>query len=166
MDYPSEAARTLCQILSFDPKDREGLDPASIVDWQSVCRLAVQQNLAPLLYRRIKDLGITAHLPCEVYEDLRNRYLYSAASSMRLYHEFGKVMTAMQAAHIPIIPLKGIYLAQTVYKNPALRPMCDIDILVKPNDITLSVDVLKALGYSPTRKFDCINDSTAKSKKR
>ena len=62
----SPAAQQLCRILSFDPQDRAGLDPITPGDWQPMLSLALQQNLAPLLYQRIMTLGMCDAVPAEV----------------------------------------------------------------------------------------------------
>lgn len=41
-----------------------------------------------------------------------------------------RVARVLAAAHIPALWIKGSALAATVYPEPALRPMCDLDVLV------------------------------------
>jgi hypothetical protein len=45
--------------------------------------------------------------------------------------------------------MKGAALAETVYGNPALRPMSDVDLLVKKENLHQIDELLKKMGYSP-----------------
>ncbi len=150
----SPAADQVCRILSFDPQARAGMDAITPGDWQPIVNLAAQQYLAPLLYQRIMTLGLGDSVPSEVLITLHNQYLHSAARGMWLVRQYDNILAGFNSAHLPVIPIKGIYLAQEVYENPALRSMSDIDILVKGQDVASSVTILTSLGYQPVRPFD------------
>lgn len=49
---------------------------------------------------------------------------------------------------IPVIPLKGLWLAETVYAEPAARPMHDLDLLVRSPDGERAGAALEKAGYS------------------
>jgi hypothetical protein len=59
------------------------------------------------------------------------------------------VLGALRDADILVIPLKGVHLAESVYGNIALRPMSDVDILVRESDLSGASDRLIELGYGP-----------------
>jgi len=48
---------------------------------------------------------------------------------------------------IPVVILKGAALATTIYPNPALRPLSDIDLLIPRQHLEPAVQALKSLGY-------------------
>jgi hypothetical protein len=73
---------------------------------------------------------------------------------MLLLHEVGKIFRALKSADIPVIPLKGVCLAETVYSNIGLRQIGDVDLLVKPADLAKAIDVLRTLGYTADYLFD------------
>jgi hypothetical protein len=58
------------------------------------------------------------------------------------------VQTALDAAGIPSIWLKGFALAHTVYPRPTLRPMGDLDVLVPFDQRREALAVLQAAGYN------------------
>ena len=120
--------------------------------WNDLAAEAVHYGLAPLVHRRLQDAG--ASPPCDVVRILRDRYLASAAANMRLFHELAAILRAMDGAGIPAIPLKGASLAAIVYGDIALRPMGDIDILVRPADMQAAVGTLRGLGYGSAYAFD------------
>ncbi|MEI6668919.1 MAG: nucleotidyltransferase family protein [Acidobacteriota bacterium] len=119
--------------------------------WQRVADLAHQHALAPLLHAKLKQRAIAP--PPDVAQRVRATYLSSAARNIRLFHELGKVLGALRASNVPVIPLKGAWLAEAVYGNIALRPMGDVDLLVPFADIAQTLAALKPLGYVPD--FDC-----------
>jgi hypothetical protein len=73
--------------------------------------------------------------------------------NLQLYRTFHQVAEKFQAAHIPIIALKGTYLAEHVYKNISLRAMNDIDLLVRENDLKAAAEIALAMGYQPMQNF-------------
>ena len=121
-------------------------------DWQRIVELAQKQSVAPMLYARLKERGITPS-PAAA-QQLREIYLANAARNTRLLHEVGNIFRALQAADIPVIPLKGAMLAEAVYGNIALRQIGDVDLLVKPVDLKKALDVLRTLGYAPKHPFE------------
>jgi hypothetical protein len=66
---------------------------------------------------------------------------------MRLYNQLARVLEAFHAEDIPVIVLKGAYLAHAVYGNAALRPMQDLDLLVKKSDLPRAEEMLLRMGY-------------------
>jgi hypothetical protein len=66
---------------------------------------------------------------------------------VRLYEELQVLLPALHEAEIPVLILKGAYLAANVYRNIALRPMSDIDLLVPASMAREAWRVLKELGY-------------------
>lgn len=121
-------------------------------DWERLMALAQQHHVAPVLYARLKKRGITP--PQAIAEQLRQIYLTSATRNLHLFQELGKILLALQTAHLPVILLKGACLAETVYGNIALRPMNDVDLLIKPNDMIPAIDVLRELGYTFEHSFE------------
>ena len=75
-------------------------------------------------------------------------YLMTGARNTLLYQELGLVLQAFQQDNIPVIVLKGAHLAALVYRHIALRPMCDIDLLVHRSDLERAAARLRDLGYS------------------
>jgi len=52
------------------------------------------------------------------------------------YQELSDVLKQLQRGGIEVIVLKGAYLAKTVYQSEALRVIGDMDLLVKPADLS------------------------------
>jgi hypothetical protein len=73
------------------------------------------------------------------------------AANLRLYASSLPALQALVERDIPIIVLKGAALAYTVYDTPALRPIGDIDILVRPDDAAAAREILDRIGWRPSR---------------
>ncbi len=86
----------------------------------------------PSLARRsgLHDLYWTHHF--------RNRILLS---------ELDRVCRAAADASLQIMALKGAALAGSYYATPALRPMSDLDLLVRWDDLVRMAALLQSLGY-------------------
>ena len=53
----------------------------------------------------------------------------------------------LKEARIPFLALKGVVLASTSYETMSLRPMDDLDLLVKPADAPKTLDLLEGFGW-------------------
>lgn len=124
------------------------LSARSDLDWDALCQVACAEGVAPLLYHiaRAQDL-----LPPSVKQDLRPVYYYNAGRNLRFLHRLEDVVSHLTAEGVPVILLKGAALAETVYRNASVRPMVDLDLLVRKEDVPTALRVLSALGYEPAQ---------------
>ena len=145
----------LLDCLSHAPDRMSGacLEQLSSSDWEVLLEQVAIQRVSPLLYQRLKERDLDVVVPAAIMQTLHELYLPNSARNLRLYHELGEIVRTLQAANIPVIVLKGAYLAKAVYGNIALRPMVDIDLMVPQSDVPLVVEKLLALGYSPLSQF-------------
>ena len=132
----------------------DGLPPAA---WQALVRSAVRHDVAPLLHHRLAAAAPRAPVPPRLVRALREAYLRTAARNMLLRQALSKVLAALRRDAIPVIVLKGAHLMEVVYDTIALRPMSDIDVLVRRSDVRQAEADLAALGYilatpSPARR--------------
>jgi len=145
----------LLASISYDSGRVDGsrLERLSGADWDALLDLAAKQRVSPLLYRRLVARGLEASVPADIMQGLRRAYLVNAARNLRLHHEMGKIVSGLRQGEIPVIVLKGMFLADVVYDNIALRGIGDIDLLVPQDELTRSGEVLTALGYHSSRSF-------------
>lgn len=59
------------------------------------------------------------------------------------------VIQQLRAQGVEFIVLKGLALAVAYYETPALRPMVDVDVLIRPRDIATTMRTLEASGWTP-----------------
>ena len=116
--------------------------------WQALLALAAGQRVRPLLWHRLKQKGVTHLLPDNVAATLREAHSRNTMRNLRRYGELRRLLTALQAEEIPVILLKGMCLAETVYGNMGLREMSDIDLLARPRDHQRITAILARMGYA------------------
>ena len=125
----------------------------SAADWRTLRVLAIKKRVGPLLYARLTERGLDHAVAPDVMERLHKQYEHISLQTLRLYAEINKLARMVHDDDVPIILLKGAYLAAEVYGNIALREMNDLDILVRRRDLAKVGDALVALGYTPQRSY-------------
>jgi hypothetical protein len=121
-------------------------EAAPEIDWPTLVERAQRNGVAPLLYRRLREMP---PIPPAALEPLRQAYYQNAAANTLRYRELGQVLSALEAASIPAIVLKGPALALTIYPDPALRVIGDLDLLVRREQVEQAMAALQSLGYGP-----------------
>lgn len=137
--------RLLLQVARLDP------DPAVLenllggpMDWQRVLADARSFGVMPLLHHH---LHARAGLPGAVRQDLAGFYQRQSLQSLRLFTVLGRVGRALDQAGVPFLLLKGAILAPWLYGDPALRPMTDLDLLIRPEHRQEAQQALAGLGF-------------------
>lgn len=136
-----------CLNMGVDEAKTARFEQLSSSDWDEFIEQSDRHGIAPLLYHRFMTTGATAHIPNRVMEEFQRLYRDNAWRNTQLYNEASKVFSILQNAGIPVIVLKGAALAEIIYHNIALRPMIDVDILVKAEDMLRTDKVLTQSGY-------------------
>lgn len=122
-------------------------------DWTAVVEEAIRHEVEALLYVRLDSLPPGARLPSAFTERLAELYARSALHNRFLYDQLSELLQAYTAAGLEVIVLKGAYLAEVVYGDITLRPMADLDLLVRQDELSDAADVLRAVGYEPDKDF-------------
>lgn len=143
-----EAGRLLCDLLSGRTIPQAGLEALSPADWESLADWALRYRVGALLYRETKSTYFPAGLiPVDVRNTFRDAYRNLAGINTRLFSDASTVLRSLADNHLPVIALKGLSLAHRIYGDIALRPMSDIDLLVKEEDLVRAGRILLTLGY-------------------
>jgi hypothetical protein len=119
------------------------------LDWRRIVEKAVQYGVAPLLYSNLKQVPNNTQVPVEIMEQLKGSYLWHAVKNNNIYHKISEITETFSQEMIPVIILKGAALAWLCYKDVALRPMRDLDLLVRRKDLDAADQLLRKLGYVP-----------------
>lgn len=149
METPLLEWLILCLRSNWDPKALSAARAqAGRLDHVALVQCAQAEGVAPLLYTLVRGRGI---LPPSFEESLRLAYLSNAARNFFLLRELEKVLHTLSDQGISVLLLKGAALGPAVYGNPALRPMGDLDLLVRPADAPRALETLFSIGYRPIR---------------
>lgn len=100
-------------------------------DWQDILAAVEWHGVGPLMYRNIAAGAARHAVPVEFLAALKRLYQNNLIRNMYLEQLLGRVLDAFRDAQVNCIVLKGIALAHTVYDDIALRPMGDLDLLIR-----------------------------------
>ena len=151
-----ESAELLrCVLHTAAPVDASArLAPLTHRQWADLLRQADAHQVTPLVHRRLQDIDARTPVPEWVLRRTGASYDRAAGRNREIYSELGEVLAALRSVDVLVIVLKGAQLAATVYPDPALRSMADIDLLVRREDIARTAAVLLALGFRQTEPTD------------
>ncbi len=114
-------------------------------------RHVVQAGLAPLLWRWACDAQAT--LPATWTETLRAADLTAQVVYGEVRDAIAEILDACRELRVPITLLKGISLGDQYYPAPHLRPMNDVDVLVRASDRARVEAMLVRRGCAPMAGF-------------
>jgi hypothetical protein len=124
------------------------MNPQSVDDdrWDQIVDLALKHGLACMLFGVLKEVGLKlkSDVPMETLIHAASR---TAAKNVLFEMAFTKFIAASRDVGIPTIWLKGFALAYTVYPQPWMRPMRDLDVLVPYNQRDLALSTARTLGF-------------------
>jgi putative nucleotidyltransferase-like protein len=121
------------------------------VDWEAFADLAERHDVLPLVYRSLHREPNGA--PHKVLEAFRRRYERNARKNLRLAFELTRILECLSACGVDAIPYKGPVLAEILYGDVGLRQFSDLDILIRPRDLTRASAAVQELGYKPTHQL-------------
>jgi hypothetical protein len=117
---------------------------------------AEANGLGPLLYVHLKRVG-AAHPP-HIRRELQGLYLRHRHANQVRTQVMAEILAAFQTANIQVFVLKGMALAHLVYPKPGLRPMRDIDLLVKESQMVQAQHGLADLGFHAPLPDESLQD--------
>lgn len=116
------------------------------LNWTHLLKQAQIHGLEPLLYRHLKRAGVT--LSPELQMQLQGAYLQHRHANRIRAQTLAEILACYQEAGIEAVVVKGAVLAHLIYPEPGLRPMSDLDILVKPQQARDAQQLLLELGFA------------------
>jgi len=117
------------------------------VNWDKIIDISTRHEALPLVYHNLSRLGFQNIIPEEVFLTMKKYYYANLSKNLFFEKEMLDIFAMANQDNIGVIPFKGFSLIHTVYNNPGLRPMVDVDILVKENDLTNIKSILNKSGY-------------------
>jgi hypothetical protein len=121
------------------------LPPLSSAQWQALLQRATWERVGPLAHRAVEALAAPA--PEEVRAGLRVSYEQAATTVGAIYRQVADMQRVLRPTGIPALLFKGAALARFTYREEALRPFSDIDVLILRKDVAAVHRALRAAGY-------------------
>jgi hypothetical protein len=125
----------------------------SVNDWKYFIDCAITNNVGPLVYKSFSYIKNYSFIPVEIISTLKQTYYTSFNRNEIFYKHFHDIVKSFSDQSISVIALKGIFLAEKIYSDIGLRPMSDIDILVRKEDAENCVNILSDSGYVSHERF-------------
>lgn len=95
----------------------------------------------------LKSSSLFNKLPNDEQKKINNIVKARNINSLNIFNDFLILAKALTQKKIEFIPLKGIHLQMLVYRNINLRPIRDIDLLIRENDLEVFLSCMFSLGY-------------------
>lgn len=118
----------------------------SKLNWHYVLRESANQAIPCLVYNNLSPFK--DKIPEKIWIAFQEIYYLNISRNIKIYQEANALLSSFNKEGIKTIPLKGLFLAEKVYNNIALRGMADIDLLIKKEDLSRIDNVLGGLGYT------------------
>ncbi|HEY4688360.1 MAG TPA: nucleotidyltransferase family protein [Anaerolineae bacterium] len=114
-------------------------------EWLAAEWVTYVQNALPWLHQRVEQASVS--MPAASHASLSALNALSRERTARMLDAAVELIQALRAEGIRAVPFKGAALAPLYYADPLMRPLADLDILVRENDVRSGIAVLERLGY-------------------
>lgn len=128
--------------LCFNTNNIRSLAELSYAEWEALADNAVHNGVSQFLWHGIKPFESLLNIPANTREKFVKSFRAGVGNGMIIQNQLRHLLTLLQDNNILSIVLKGSYLAADIYKDYAIRPMNDIDILIDVNDACRLEDIL------------------------
>jgi Uncharacterised nucleotidyltransferase len=119
---------------------------AALVErWDETLTAAEHHGVGPLLYRHLRAGGI--RVPPGELMALQALYVRHRRENAIRLGALREILDAFDASGITARILKGPALMALVYVDPALRPIADLDLLIRTEEVFQAQHVLRRLGF-------------------
>lgn len=125
--------------LDFSVKEQFTPDVVS-----ALYSLAVRHDLAYIVSSALHKCGLKSENA--VYSKLNQKAIMSVYRTEQIKYAFAQICDTFDQASISYIPLKGSVI-RPYYPQESMRTSCDIDILVKEENLETAIKVLTQKGF-------------------
>ena len=141
-------ARLFLSGLATGQWDEHGTSVLQTINQDTLARWLVRHALASLANSRCRDA-----LP-ELIPLLAHSFFPAAAENVVRFHELSQVLESFRTANIPVVVFKGAALAGESYGGWSRRPMGDVDLWLRDEDMHTAASLMERLGFRTKTKKD------------
>ncbi len=116
------------------------------LNWEGLAEAAEFHGLAPILYDYLNRL-CPELVPESTKTHLRDCYHNSVKRNLIFTAKMLALLKIFEEEGVTVLPLKGPTLAASLYPDPAFRPCSDLDLLVRKQDVSKTLQVFTRQGY-------------------
>lgn len=120
-------------------------------DFSLALKLGKAHQILPLLFYGVQNSGCI--VPGDVKSALRTATFQSTMVDQSQKTASGAIFSAFEQNGLDYMPLKGI-LRKSAYPHPEMRPMSDLDILIRPEQYDRIRPLMTDLGFTECYESD------------
>jgi len=156
LDRSDELLAYICSVL----KDESPTAPdATTEQWAELLDVLRSSWAIPLVYRKIGSLPSQCRPPEPITDEMRQAFLFGRVRSLHMEGQLREIIKAFKEEGVRVLVLRGPALAWSLYPDPAMRPSCDLDLLVLPEQVVQARGILEDLGYKClAKRFETSRD--------
>jgi hypothetical protein len=153
---PEERLLVLAARRALCPEDGNEMTEilSEGLDWSWLEGSGKRLGVQPFMLKHFSRKENVCHVPAAVMVELREACRLQSIRSFRNYSQISRLLVVLNREKIPVILLKGAYLAEWAYEDRTLRPMSDIDILVPESHAAGVQENLLGCGYEQMQRYD------------
>ena len=133
-----------CCRRNFGGAANEPVAPPPGLDWSAFLRLVRFHRIEGLAWKSLSGLD----MPSEVRTSLSEGASAIAAQNLHALKESSGLLELFDAAHVPLLFLKGLTVGALAYGSPGIKSAIDVDLLIDPHHLGEAADLLRSAGYA------------------
>lgn len=118
------------------------------INWDEFVPLVAYHGVGGLLFYWTRKLKRESSLPRDIYRSLHGIYESNLPISENYRKTIKKILMRFYESEIEVVLLKGAQLAHVDYPHFSLRPMGDIDLLVKGSNQSSVIKLMLEMGFN------------------
>lgn len=145
MHFDAKTSEYFLELLRSVLHNRPAQPKPQDVSWNDLFEFAKSHSLSYMAYYAIRESGFT--LGDKLEREWTTRNSRTLVSCFNQDYECSRLCKEFSDAGIRNIPLKGSQICK-LYPEPEMREMCDLDILVQPEDLERVHQMMLADDYT------------------
>ena len=114
------------------------------IDWLRFAKILTHNRMSVLAMQIFERVDIP--IPADARKLIREQAEKYERSASKLGNALITYLKSAETRDIKTIVLKGLWMCEKIYQNPAIRPGADIDILVQRDDVDACLNLLSEQG--------------------
>ena len=123
------------------------LDFPQNLDWSRLVQMVVANRMETLLNKVLTATGMLDRLPPDAHAELQKWVDIRAGKANDYIRILGQYMPLAVAHNLETIPMKGLWVSEKIYGDPAMRPGHDMDILIRKERLHDCIAILEQIGF-------------------
>ncbi len=139
----------LLTLASPTGEEKKGIQTLSSrnLSWKKLYSLAEENATVPLVQQNLEKHELFEAIPPNIrilFQEKSDRV--RRANEERL-QAAKKLFAKFEEKQVPVVILKGVLFAETIYANSYYKKMNDVDILIRQEDLNTVYDIYEELDY-------------------